>query len=73
MVWGKTAGGNDAVDMRMKLQALIPAMEHAEETDLGAKMPRVAGDFEQGLSAGVKEQVVDQALVQIAMKDWGTL
>ena len=52
-----------AVDMRMKLQALIPTMEHAEETDLGTKMPRVAGDFEQGLSTGMKEQVVDQPLV----------
>src|ERR1035441_8622086 len=49
--------------MRMKLQALIPAMEHAEEADLGSKMPWVAGDLKQGLSAGVKEQVVDERLV----------
>jgi hypothetical protein len=39
----------------MKLQALIPTMENAEEADLGSQMPRIAGDFEQGLSAGVKE------------------
>ena len=63
MVRGKAAGGNDAVDMGMKLQALIPAVEHAEEADLGAEMPRVAGDFKQGLSAGVEEQVVDEPLV----------
>jgi hypothetical protein len=47
----------------MKLQALIPAVEHAEETDLGSKMPWIAGDLKQGLSAGVKEQVVDEPLV----------
>jgi hypothetical protein len=38
-------------------------MEHAEETDLGSKMPWIAGDLKQGLSAGVKEQVVDQPFV----------
>ena len=63
MVRGKAAGGNDAVDVRMKLQALIPAMQHAEETDLGSKMPRIAGDFKQGLGARMKEQVVDESLV----------
>ena len=47
----------------MKLQALIPAMEHAEETDLGAEMPRIASDFKQGLSAGMEQQVVDEPLV----------
>src|SRR5271156_2133812 len=49
--------------MRMKLQALIPAMEHAEETDLGTEMPWIASDFKQSLSAGVKEQVVNEPLV----------
>src|SRR5580658_781212 len=49
--------------MRMKLQALIPAVEHAEETDLGTEMPWIASDFKQGLSAGVQEQVVDEPLV----------
>ena len=63
MVRSETAGGNDAVDVRMKLQALIPAVEHAEETDLGSKMPWIASDFKQGLGAGVKEQVVDEPLV----------
>ena len=49
--------------MRMKLQALIPTVKHAEETDLGSKMPWIAGDFKQGLSTGVKEQGVDEPLV----------
>ena len=49
MIRRKAAGGNDAVDMRMKLQSLIPAMEHAEETYLGTKVARIAGNLEQGL------------------------
>ena len=63
MIRGEAASGNDAVDMGMKLQALIPAMEHAEEADLGTEMPWIAGDFKQGLGAGVEEQVVDEPLV----------
>lgn len=51
------------MNMGMKLQALIPAMEHAEEADLGTEMSWIASDFKQGLSAGVKEQVVDEPLV----------
>jgi hypothetical protein len=41
----EAAGGQHAVDMGMKLQALIPAMEHAEEADLGTEMPWIASDF----------------------------
>jgi hypothetical protein len=49
--------------MRMKLQALVPTVEHTEEADLGTRMPRVASNLKQHLGAGVKEQVVDQPLV----------
>ena len=42
VIWCEAAGGNDTVDMGMKLQSLIPGVEHAEETDLGSKMSRVA-------------------------------
>src|SRR5271156_1779626 len=47
----------------MKLQALIPAVEHAEEADLGTEMPWITGDFKQSLGTGVEEQVVDGPLV----------
>ena len=59
----QTTGGQYAVDMGMKLQALIPAVEHAEEAYLGPKMPGIASDRKQGLGAGMKEQVVNQPLV----------
>ena len=47
----------------MKLQPLIPAVKHAEEADLGSKVPRIAGDLKQSLSTGMKEQVVNQTFV----------
>ena len=64
MIRSEAAGGNYAVDMGMKLQALIPTVQHTEETDLGSEiLPPIASDLKQGLSAGVKEQVVDEPLV----------
>ncbi len=63
MIRSEAACGKYAVDVRMKLQALIPAMQHAEEADLGTEMPWITSDFKQGLSARVKEQVVDEPLV----------
>jgi hypothetical protein len=42
----ESTGGNDAVDMGMKLEFLIPGVEHAEEADIGAEMGVVASHFE---------------------------
>jgi hypothetical protein len=50
VIRSEAAGSKDAVDVRMKLQALIPAVEHAEETDLGTEVAWIAGDFQQCLS-----------------------
>src|SRR3954452_1898349 len=44
VVPGQSSGRNDAVDVRMMLQLLIPGMEHAEEADLSSEMLRVGGD-----------------------------
>jgi hypothetical protein len=41
VIRSETAGGNDTVCVRMKLQSLIPAMKHTEETDLGSQMARI--------------------------------
>src|SRR5271165_2639484 len=59
----EATGGNDAVDMGMRLEPLIPGVQHAEETDLGAQMSGIASHFEQGCGAGAKQQVVDELLV----------
>ena len=46
VIAGESAGGNDTVDMGMKLEFLVPGMEHAEEADLGTEMSAVASHFE---------------------------
>ena len=46
VVWGKTAGGNDAVYVGMRLQVLPPGVQHTEEADLRAQMVRIGGDLQ---------------------------
>ena len=52
VVGSEAARGGHAVDMGMMLQPLVPGMEHAEEADLGAEVPGIASDLEQGRGAG---------------------
>ena len=59
----ESTGGDHAMDMGMMLKVLSPGVEHAEETDLGAQMSGIASHFEQGCSAGAKQQVTDELLV----------
>ena len=49
--------------MRVKEQTLIPGVQHAEEADLGSEMARIAGDLDQSLCAGMKQEVKDGFLV----------
>ena len=63
VIAGESAGGDDTVDMGMKLEFLVPGVEHAEEADLGAEMGGVARDFEQRFGAGPEQQTVDDLLV----------
>ena len=63
MVAGQTAGSDDAVNMGMMLQLLIPGMENAEEADLGAEASGVCGNFDESLCARAEQQSVDHLLV----------
>ena len=50
----QSTGRNDAVNMRMVQQLLIPRVQDTEEADLRAEMLRVAGHSQQRLGAGAK-------------------
>src|ERR1700726_2835805 len=63
VIAGDSAGGNDTVDMGVKLEFLVPGMEHAEEADLGSEMGGIARDLQQGFGAGPKQQTIDDFLV----------
>jgi hypothetical protein len=45
VAWVETAGGNDAVEMRMKLQVLPPGMQNAEKANLGSEVLGVCRNF----------------------------
>jgi hypothetical protein len=63
VIRSEAASGQHTVNMGMMLQSLVPSVEHAEEADLGSKVPWIAGDFQQSCSTGAKEQVVDQPFI----------
>jgi hypothetical protein len=47
----------------MEEQILSPGMQDADYTDLGSQVFGIDGDLQQGLRAGQKQQVVEQARV----------
>ena len=49
--------------MRVKLQSLVPGVQHGEEADLRSQMARIAGYLEERLRAGMKQQVENHLLV----------
>src|SRR5271167_2317034 len=56
-------GGDDTVDMGMKLELLIPGVQHTEEADFGPQMSGIAGDFEKSFCTGPEQQIVNDFLV----------
>src|SRR5260370_1324492 len=56
-------GRNDVMDMRRMLEALTPGMEHAEESDVGTQVLRIASQFEHRPGADAREQIVEHPLV----------
>ena len=59
----ESAGRDDTVDMGMKLELLIPGVQHAEEADFGAEMSGIAGDFEKRFCTGPEQEIVDDLFV----------
>src|SRR3989449_2827219 len=55
----ESAGGDDAVDMGMKREFLLPGMQHAEEADLSPEMAGVTSHFQKGFCAGPQQQTID--------------
>jgi hypothetical protein len=57
MIGRQSAGRNHTMHVRMEQELLIPAVQHAEESDLGAEQPGVASHLEQGFSTGPEQQI----------------
>ena len=57
VVGRQSTGGNGAVDMVVAKQVLAPGVQDGEESDLGTEPLGIGGHFEQGLGAGLEQQV----------------
>src|SRR5271169_7084384 len=59
----QAASGNDVMHMGMMLEVLSPGVEHAEKSDVGSQVLRIASKSEHRRSTGAIEQIVEQPLV----------
>ena len=59
----ETAGGNDAMHMRVNIELLTPGVQHTEETNFRAEVSRIASDFEKCFRAGAKQEIVEDLFV----------
>ena len=53
----------------MALQSLAPGMQNAEEADLGAEVPGIGRDFQQGCGAGFEQELEENLLVLPDQRD----
>ena len=51
------------MDMRVKLELLVPGMQHGEEANFRSEVFRIASDFEKCFCTGAEQQIVDDFLV----------
>jgi hypothetical protein len=56
-------GGDDAMDMGVKFDLLIPGVQHGEEADLGTEMSGSASDFEESFCTGPEQQPIEELRV----------
>ena len=49
VIRGDTAGGNQAMQVRMRTHLLIPGVKHCQKADLGTDAAWIGGQSEQGL------------------------
>jgi hypothetical protein len=59
----EAAGRNHTVNVRVVLEILPPRVEHTEETDLRPQMLGIGCHLQQGLRAGLKQQLRDDLLI----------
>jgi len=53
----------DAMDMRVQTEFLVPSVQHAEETKFRAEVSGIASDLEKCFGAGLEQQAIDELLV----------
>ena len=59
----ESSGGDNTVDMGMKLELLVPGMQHAEEADLSPEMCGVPRHLQKRFCAGPQQQTIDDLFI----------
>lgn len=59
----EAARSDDAVNVGVVLQFLVPGVKNAEEADFGTEIPGICGDLDQRLGARAAQQAIDQFFV----------
>ena len=57
------ASWNNAMNMRVKAEPLIPGVQDAEETNFRSEVSLIASDFEKCFGTGLEQQAIDELLV----------
>jgi hypothetical protein len=55
-VGGEAAGGDNAMDVRMKCELARPRVQHGRDAEFGPEPLRIVAEGEQGLGGGPQEQ-----------------
>jgi hypothetical protein len=63
VIEGKATGGNDAMDMGMKLDFLVAGVQHTEKADFGAEMLGITSHFEKCCGTGFEQEMVQDLFV----------
>src|ERR1035437_4972313 len=63
VVGTESAGRDDAVNMGMVQQLLIPGVQYAEESNLRTQVFGISGDLEQSFGVDAEQQTIDLCLV----------
>ena len=51
------------MDMRVKLELLVPGMQHGEEADFRAEVSQIASDFKKCFGTAAEQQTIDDLFV----------
>jgi len=57
------AGWNDAMDMGMEAELLIPGVQHTEETNFRSEVSWIPSDLKECFGAGAEQQAIDELFV----------
>ena len=63
MIETQPASGNDAMDMGVVTELLIPTVQHTEETNFRAEVSGILSNLQKCLGTGPEQQAIEELFV----------